>query len=116
MGEYNYFSAEAMAVATDAIRDQAKNWKNLSADMDGVRQTLAGFGLSLSAFAVTDLLAGSATVDLKAGYDQMHDFLNKLCTQAVHEFETFGNALNKAADWYEDSDANSVANLDQIYS
>jgi hypothetical protein len=116
MGDYNYFSGEAMSAATDAIRDEAKNWKELSGEMDAVRQTVAGFGLTLPAFAVTDLMAGAATIDLKSGYDQMHSYLVTLCTQAAEQFEIFGNALTKAADWYEESDANAVVNIDQIYS
>ena len=115
MGDYNWFSEEAVQVAADGLRAEAKKWHGLADRMAGVSGTAQGQGLQASAFVVTDALTGAVTaLDLKDGYDKMYEWLNALFAQAVGQFDAMGAALSKNADWYEQADANSAQNFDKI--
>ena len=117
MGDYNWFSAEAVEVAADGLRTEAKKWHSLADRMDGVSGIAQGQGLQPSAFVVTDALTGLVTAgDLKSGYDKMYEWLNALFSQAVDQFDAMGAALNKNAEWYEQADENSAQNFDRIAS
>jgi hypothetical protein len=112
--DYNWFSRETVQVATEGIRAEAKKWYGLSDRMTTVSTLAADQNLELTAFAVTDISGPVTAADLKSGYDKMYNWLNALFKQAVTEFDTFGDALVKCADWYETSDANSAQNFDEI--
>ena len=113
--DYNWFSEEAVQVATDGLRAEAKKWHGLSDRITVVSTNARNQALQASAFAVTDALTGAVTAtDLKAGYDQMYAWLTSLFRQAAVEFDQMGDALRKNADWYEHADANSAQNFDSI--
>ncbi len=114
MTDYNWFSEEAIEVAADGLREEAKKWFAMSDRMAGVATLTAGQNLELSAFAVTDVTGPVTAFDLKHGYDKMHDLLTELFRQAVGEFESLGEALNACADWYETTDANRAQDFDAI--
>src|SRR3954468_23930982 len=115
MSDYNWFSHEAVQVAADGLRQEAKKWHSLADRMATVSSNGRNPALQVTAFAVTDALTGVVTAaDLKSGYDKMYDWLNALFQQAVHEFDAMGDALGKNADWYEHADANSAQNFDAI--
>jgi len=114
MTDYNWYSHDAVEAAVDGIRDEAKKWFGLSDRMEQVAALAADQNLELTAFAVTDLSGPVTAADLKQGYDKMHHWLTDLFRQAVGEFDTFGKALNKCADWYEGSDADAAQNFDDI--
>jgi hypothetical protein len=115
MGEFNYYSQQAMTVATEEIREEAKAWHDHSVAMDGVRTSMAGFGLSMSAFSVIDPMTLPAAVDLSNAYTATFNKVLGLMSEASTEFRNFGESLKRAADWYEDSDENSVVRIDSIY-
>ncbi|HEV8569401.1 MAG TPA: hypothetical protein VGQ92_20355 [Actinoplanes sp.] len=114
MTDYDWMSKETVQVATEGLREEAKKWYGLSDRMVGVSQQASAQSLEASAFAVTDLTGPITTVDLKAGYDKMYDWLNALFKQAVTEFATFGDALVKCADAYESSDGRVAQDFDSI--
>jgi hypothetical protein len=114
MTDYNWYSEEALEVAADGIREEAKKWFALSDRMGRVATLTADQGLAMSAFAVTDVTGPVTASDLKQGYDKMHYWLTDLFRQATTELDTFGEALKKCADWYETSDADAAQNFDEI--
>jgi len=116
MTDYNWFSEENIEVAAEGLRDEAKNWFEMSDRMAAVAARAAGQTLEITAFAVTDVTGPVTAADLKQGYDKMHDWLTALFRQAVGEFESLGEALNKCADWYETTDANRAQESDSIAS
>lgn len=116
MTDYNWFSSGAIQVATEGLRAEAKKWYGLSQRMDVVSSNAANQALSVAAFVVTDLTGGVTAVDLKSGYDKMHDWITSLFKQAAVEFDSMGDALKKNADWYERADADSVQRFDSIAS
>ena len=69
--------------------------------MGTVSTNAADQNLEATAFAVTDLTGPVTTADLKSGYDKMYSWLNALFKQVITEFDSFGDALGKCADWYE---------------
>jgi|HigsolmetaAR206D_1030411.scaffolds.fasta_scaffold09158_2 Protein of unknown function (DUF2580). len=116
MGDYNYYTKQSIEVATDAIREESKKWYRLSDRMERIYQTTRSLSLELAAFMVVDPVTGPiAAADLKRTYDGMHNKLTTLFQQATKELELFGDALKRAADAYERSDANSAVNLNEIW-
>jgi hypothetical protein len=115
-GDYNWFSKENVRVATEGLRDEAKKWHGLADRMTSVASLAAGQGLQPSAFSViVDGPIGSATTsDLNSGYQKMFDWLNALFQQGVVQFDAMADALKKNADWYDEADANSAQNFDEI--
>lgn len=114
MGDYNWFSEENIQVAADGIRAEGKKWFEFSDRMTTVSSAAKDQLLTPAAFVVTDITGPVTAMDLSSAYDQMHHWLSALFTQATGEFDNFGSALMKIADWYEQSDANSAQNFDEI--
>jgi hypothetical protein len=114
MTDYNWFSDTSIEVAVDGIRAEAKKWFELSDRMSGVASQTANQRLEMSAFAVTDLTGPVTAADLKSAYDKMQHWLDNLFRQAGTEFEHFGEALKKVADWYERADENSAESFDEV--
>jgi hypothetical protein len=117
MGDFNYNSPQVIRAATDAIRKESKKWYRLSDRMERIHQTTSSLTLELTAFMVVDPATDQiGAADLKRAYEQVHDKLTMLFRQATTEFELFGDALRRAADAYERSDANSAINLNEIWT
>jgi excreted virulence factor EspC (type VII ESX diderm) len=118
MGDYNWFSERNVEVATDGLREEAKKWQGLADRMSTVASLAAGQCLQPSAFSViVDGPIGAATTsDLNGGYQKMFDWLNALFQQGAVQFDAMATALNNNADWYDDADANSAQNFDEIAS
>ncbi|MGK5440418.1 hypothetical protein ACSNN7_01100 [Micromonospora sp. URMC 105] len=116
MTDYNWYSDQAVEVAVEGIRDEAKKWFDLSDRMARVAALAADQGLSSAAFSVTDLSNAVTAPDLQQGYEKMQFWLTDLFRQAVTEFDKFGGALKRCADWYEDTDVNAKHDFDQIAS
>jgi hypothetical protein len=116
MGDYNWFSEEAVQVATEGLRDEAKKWHGLADRMASVASLAAGQGLQPSAFSVIvdGPIGGATTSDLNGGYQKMFDWLNALFQQGAVQFDAMADALKQNADWYDDADANSAQNFDEI--
>ncbi|GAB3982629.1 hypothetical protein V1634_25830 [Plantactinospora veratri] len=114
MTDVNWFSKAQVEVAVEGIRAEGKKWFDLSDQMAGVATLAEAQRLEVTAFAVTDLSGAVTALDLKNGYDRMHQLLNDLFRQAVKEFDSFGQALYKVADWYQTADANSAKSFDEI--
>lgn len=114
MTDYNWYSDEAVEVAADGIRKEAGKWFDFADRMNRVAALAAGQGLSVSAFAVTDVTGTVTASDLKQGYDRMQHWLTELFTQAGVEMEVFGQGLKRCADWYETTDANAAQDFDKI--
>jgi hypothetical protein len=115
MTDYNWFSDQAVQVAADGLRAEAKKWHGLADRMNAVSSAARNQSLQITAFVVTDPLTGVVTAaDLKSGYDKMFDWLNALVQQAAVEFDRMGDALHKNAEWYEHADADSAQNFDTI--
>lgn len=116
MGDYDWFSEKNVQVATEGLREEAKKWHSLADRMTSVASLAAGQGLQPSAFSVIidGPIGGATTSDLNGGYQKMFDWLNALFQQGAVQFDAMANALKNNADWYDDADANSVQNFDEI--
>ena len=105
-----------MQIATEGLRDEAKKWHGLADRMAAVASLAAGQGLQPTAFSViVDGPIGVATTsDLNAGYQKMFDWLQALFQQGAVQFDAMAEALKTNADWYDEADANSAQNFDDI--
>jgi len=112
--DYNWFSKQAVQVAVEGLRGEAGNWHDLSARMDKVRAGASAQTLKASAFSVIDVSTGATQSDLCNAYTKMHQQLVGLFGQATVEFDKFGEALSKWAQWYERADENSAQDFDAI--
>ncbi|MEO3745963.1 type VII secretion target [Plantactinospora sp. B5E13] len=114
MGDY---TTGEIRIAADAIREEANKFYKLSERMGKVRETTAALPLPQSSFLIADPATGEVTAaDLKDTYDRMHGKLTMLFQQATEQFELFGDALRRAADSYERTDAESAVNLKEIWT
>ena len=115
-GDYNWYSDKNVRVATDGLREAAKNWHDLADRMTAVLTAAAQQSLQTSAFSViVDGPVGPATAsDLQGAYQQEFDKLTRLFKEAAIQFDAMGNALKENADWYEDADENSAQSFDGI--
>lgn len=114
--EYNWYSEKNVRVATNGLREAAKNWHRLADRMKSVSTLASQQTLELSAFTIIiDGPIGVATAsDLHNAYRKEFDKLNGLFREAVVQFDAMGNALKENADWYDDVDANSAQSFDGI--
>lgn len=116
MPDYNWFSDEAVQVATQGLREEAKKWHGMADRMGTVSSAASLQSLQPAAFSViVDGPVGIATTsDLNGAYQKMYDWLNSLFQQGVVQFDAMGEALKANADWYDDADENSAQNFDAI--
>ncbi|GIM94073.1 WXG100 family type VII secretion target [Paractinoplanes toevensis] len=116
MPDYNWYSDKNLKVASEGLREAAKNWHDLADRMTAVSTSAGQQGLQMTAFTVIiDGPVGTATAsDLHNAYQQEFDKLNRLFKEAAVQFDAMGNALKENADWYEDSDENSAQSFDGI--
>jgi hypothetical protein len=114
--DHNYYSTAEVKVASNGLRDAARNWHGYADTMVTVAQAAAGLHLEISAFTVIidgPVGIGTATA-LQSAYDAEYRKLTGLFNEAVGEFDSMGNALRKNADWYDDVDADSAQSFDGI--
>jgi hypothetical protein len=100
-----------VTVVTDAVRAEARKWRQLSDQVAPVKQAVDGLTLAQSAFFIGDANA-ALHAEVYAGFQR---FLATVIGGAVTEFEQLGGALDKVADAYDNADAVVDLNLDQIY-
>jgi hypothetical protein len=98
-------------VVTDALRQEAKKWHELSDDMQIVADKAGRLTLDASAFWCGDGIS-IAAAPIYAGYQQ---FVQARCNEGATEFEDIAGALKRAADEYDGSDQVSAETLTKIY-
>ncbi|GIF24457.1 putative YcjX-like family ATPase [Actinoplanes tereljensis] len=116
MPDYNWYSDKNVQVASDGLREAAKNWHDLADRMTTVSTSANQQTLEMSAFTVIiDGPVGTATAsDLYNAYQQEFQKLTGLFKEAAIQFDAMGTALKENADWYEDADENSAQSFDGI--
>jgi hypothetical protein len=114
VGDYNWFSKDAVQVAVEGLREEAGTWHDLSSRMDKVRALAEAQTLQSSAFSVIDVNTSVTGLDLYDAYTKMQQQLVTLFKQATVEFDKFGEALYKCAVTYEHADENAAQDFDAI--
>lgn len=112
--EYPYFTPEAIEVATEGIRAEAKKWFGFSDQMGGIATAMGGLTLLPTAFAVIDITGIMTSADQSGAYKKTQDWLTALFRDATGKMEQFGEALNKCADEYDRTDGQSAKTFDTI--
>jgi hypothetical protein len=112
--EYPYFTEEAIEVATEGIRAEAKKWFGFSDQMATIATSMGGMTLQPTAFAVIDLTGIMTTGDQSGAYTKTQEWLTTLFRDATGKMELFGDALNKCADEYDRTDGQSAKTFDTI--
>jgi hypothetical protein len=112
--EYPYFTEEAIEVATEGIRAEAKKWFEFSDQMGNVATAMGGMTLSPAAFAVIDITGIMTTGDQSGSYTATQQWLTNLFRDATGKMERFGEALKKCADEYDRTDGQSAKSFDTI--
>ena len=112
--EYPYFTAEAIEVATEAVRDEAKKWFGFSGQMADIATAMGAMTLLPTAFAVVDITGVMASADQSGSYTATQEWLTRLFRGATGEMELFGEALLKCADEYDRTDGQSAQSFDTI--
>jgi hypothetical protein len=112
--EYPYFTDEAIEVATEAVRAEAKKWFGFSDRMSEISTAMAGLTLEPSAFAVIDISRMVTSSDQSGAYDATQQWLTSLFKDASGKMDRFGDALNKNADEYDRTDGMSAKSFDTI--
>jgi NAD(P)H-hydrate repair Nnr-like enzyme with NAD(P)H-hydrate epimerase domain len=114
--EYDWYSGTNVEVATDGLREAARNWHDLAGRMTAVASLGSQQTLEASAFTIIiDGPVGAATAgDLHDAYQKEFDKLNGLFREAIVQFTAMGDALKENADWYEDVDAEAAQSFDGI--
>jgi hypothetical protein len=98
-------------VVTDALRQEAKKWSELSDEMQTVADNAGRLTLDASAFWCGDQIS-IAAAPIYAAYQQ---FVRDRCGEGATEFEDIAGALHRAADAYDGSDQVSAETLTKIY-
>lgn len=96
----------AIDVVTDAIRSEARRWDQVSTDMSAVVTTVNDLYLNETAFWVGSVVPGR----LHEAYRRLHLAMWTAVNGAVHEAIQLSDALDRIAQWYDDTD--STAGLD----
>jgi hypothetical protein len=114
--DYDWYSGKNVKVATEGLRQAAKNWHALADRMMTVSTLASQQTLTASAFTIIiDGPVGAATAgDLHDAYQKEFDKLNGLFKEAVVQFDAMGEALKENADWYDHADADSAQSFDGI--
>ena len=98
-------------VVTDALRQEAKKWLELSDAMQTITGNVGRLTLDESAFWCGDPIS----VAVAPVYTYYQQFVQARCGEGATEFADIGGALRRAADAYEGSDQVSAATLTKIY-
>ncbi|MFI5496041.1 hypothetical protein [Actinoplanes sp. NPDC051859] len=112
--EYPYFSQEAIEVATEGIRAEARKWYGFADQMAGIRSAMGLMTLQPTAFAVIDHAALMTSMDQAGAYSKTQEWLFSLFHDASGKMERFGDALKKCADEYDQTDGRSAKSFDNI--
>jgi hypothetical protein len=105
-------SEDELKVTPPALRAEGGKYDGLSQHMGGVKTTVDGLGLPVSAFFVGDPLVSQA---MSKSYDDLHAMMGMIVGEAAAEFHELADALRKAADEYERTDGQNSADLSKIY-
>ncbi|MEV6489505.1 hypothetical protein AB0M20_12875 [Actinoplanes sp. NPDC051633] len=103
---------ESVGVVVDAVHAEARKWRNLSNDMAAVHTDISRLELWPSAFFFGDLAAVQGHAD---AYQAFHHWYVQLLAGATDEFSRIGDALDKSAHAYADSDTRASIDLKKIY-
>ena len=112
--EYPYYTDEAIEVATDAVREEAKKWFGFSDQAGGIAAAMGGMTLLPTAFAVLDISGAITGTDQSGSYTATQEWLTKLFRDASGKMDLFGQALLKCADEYDRTDGQSAKSFDTI--
>jgi hypothetical protein len=112
--EYPYFTGEAVEVATEGIRAEAKKWFGFADQMGDLASAMGDMTLSPTAFAVIDITGVMTGVDQSGAYRMTQEWLTSLFRDATGSMERFGDALRRCADEYERADGRSAKSFDAI--
>jgi len=105
-------------IITERVREEAKKWSELAADMKGVSANPVnngGLELNVSSFFIgpSELVATGIHHTAYVGY---LDHVQKLVTEAAAEWEQLHGALNRMADEFDATDQTAQADLDKVYT
>ncbi|HEX8345241.1 MAG TPA: hypothetical protein VF657_10995 [Actinoplanes sp.] len=112
--EYPYFTAEAIEVATEAVRGEARKWFEFSNQISDIATAMGVMTLQPAAFAVVDITGIMTGIDQAGSYTATQEWLTKLFRNATGEMELFGEALLRCADEYDRTDGRSAKSFDTI--
>lgn len=104
--------SEEVQVVKQALLDEAEKWKQLSADMAGVKRGIDGLNLYVTAFFTNN--PGTAQM-AKTAYDGVWQLMAKLAGEAAAEFNQINEALHRAHAEYEETDGKAAYDLSRIY-
>lgn len=105
--------ADEVQVITDAVLDEAKKWRDLSAKLSPIKGAVDGLHLSPSAFFIGD---GFNFMVHSQSYDHFQQFMSTVIAGGVTEFDQLGGALDKIAKEYDKADAIVSLDLNKIYT
>jgi hypothetical protein len=105
--------ADEVHVITDAVLDEAKKWRDLSAKLSPIKGAVDGLTLDPSAFFVG---SDPSFVGYSASYDAFQRFMSNVLAGGVTEFDQLGGALDKIAKEYDKADAIVSLDLNKIYT
>jgi len=112
--EYPYFTEEAIEVATEGIRAEAKKWFDFSDQTGDIATAMGGMTLATTAFAVIDITGVMTSIDQSGSYTATQEWLTTLFRDAAGKMDRFGQALKKCADEYDRTDGQSAKSFDTI--
>jgi uncharacterized protein YukE len=110
-------------VVPDALRIEAKKWRERSERMARVKSSVDRLELNASSFFIAgpfSAISGMAFEGIRASihsgaYEDFHESMKTTIGGAVSEFEQLGGALEKIADEYEKVDASNSAELEKTH-
>src|SRR5512139_2664978 len=105
--------ADEVQVITDAVLDEAKKWRDLSAKLAPIKSAVDGLTLSPSAFYIGD---GFNFLAHSQSYDNFRHFMSTVLAGGVTEFDQLGGALDRIAKEYDKADAVVALDLNKIYT
>jgi hypothetical protein len=105
--------ADEVQVITEAVLDEAKKWRDLSAKLAPIKKAVDGLTLAPTAFFVglePSFMAHSQS------YEHFRQFMADVLAGGVTEFDQLGGALDKIAKEYDKADAIVSLDLNKIYT
>lgn len=103
-------TGDEIQASIDALRQDARVWSDMAAEMDTALG--AARGLTLSAFEFSGL---GHLVGLDRVYDALQQRVVDLLRQGSGNFDSVADALRQAADAYERDEENAVHRLHNVY-
>lgn len=112
MAGHNKHSTGRVEVTVTGIRDEAKKWYRLSDSMQAVFGRISTANVSL--FSVADPATMFPLYPVDEEYADSHNEYTGLINRAYEEFAALGDALNKCADGYEETDGKATQSFDDF--